>query len=249
MKHLGLVMVAVSTSIISSDTCSAQALDFVYDTTLGTTTSYTGDLSQGTLSINHIAGRNFRVQELGGGVVVVENGVYEGTALGGSLFASMNLVSFNDSGSYDGSGDTAIFSGNHVGNDFVVVDEFGHYMSGDIDLFELTDRTNSQVRPGIEGQGTISNIIFSSSTFQGLLVDGIQTFGNVFTFTFVVEQTPGNPVSLEEYLASGGLGGLQIEIETLEVDIPGGAPLPATSALAISGLLPFTFFTGRRRKN
>ena len=225
---------------------NAQITDWVYDTTEGANSTYTGDLTAGTLNINHIAGRNFRVQRIGGGVVFTEDGFFEGTALGGSLASSMNLVSFNDSGSADGSGDTADFAGAMAGSDFVVVDEFGNSMSGNIPFFELTDRTNSLVRPGIEGQGFITDIVFSGDTFQNLTVSDLETQGTIFTFSFTIEFN-GSPVNLEQYLASSGLGGVDVEIETIEAHIK-GIPLPATTGLAFAGLAPFGVLTMRRRR-
>jgi len=225
---------------------NAQISDFVYDTTAGAATVYQGDLNSGTLTLEDINGRNFRVQRIGNGVNFTENGFF-GTG-GASLNASMDLIQFNDNTPVgSGAGDTAEFAGAMSGSDFVAADEFGNTWSGNLAFFELTDRTNSLVRPGIEGQGVITDIVFSGPTFQNITTDDLANLGTIFTFTFVIEQAPGDPVTLEEYLASNGLGGLAVEIETIEARIK-GIPLPATTGLAFAGLLPFCAVSMRRRR-
>lgn len=215
--------------------------DFRYDTTAGASSTYTGDLSDGTLTLDAIAGRSFRVQ--------YKNHVSLGTfGVGGaSLNAAMDLVQFNDNTPVgSGAGDTAYFAGAQGGNDLVLLDEFGESMSGNISFFELTDRTNSAVRPGIEGQGIIEDIIFSGPSFQGADTTDVFNTGTVFTFTFVIEEGPGDPVTLEEYLASSGLNGLAIEVETIEMLVRGHVPLPGTAGLAFAGLAPFAWSARRR---
>lgn len=241
-----LVGFAAVGALTLASQANAQVTDFIYDTTAGATSTYTGDLTSGTLALEDINGRNFRVQRLGDGFTDTEDGFF-GTG-GASLNASMDLVQFNDNTPVgSGAGDTAEFAGAMNGNDFTAFDEFGNSWSGNLAFFELTDRTNSLVRPGIEGQGVITDIVFSGPTFQGISTSDLQDLGTIFTFTFVIEQAPGDPVTLEEYLASSGLGGLAVEIETIEARIK-GIPLPATTGLAFAGLLPFCAVSMRRRR-
>lgn len=243
-----VVGLAAAGAMALATQANAQISDFVYDTTAGATTSYTGDLTAGTLTLDHIVGRNFRVQRIpqGPGGAIAENGFF---GVGGaSLSASMDLVSFNQVDPLGfGAGDTAQFAGAGLGNDFVAFDEFGESWSGNLSFFELFDRTDSPVRPGIEGQGFITDIVFSGPTFQGITTSDLETLGTIFTFTFVIEMTPGNPVTLGEYLATGGLGGIAVEVETIEARIK-GIPLPATAGLAFAGLLPFCAVSMRRRR-
>ncbi len=245
-----MIGLAAAGALTLATQANAQISDFVYDTTAGATSTYTGDLTTGVLSLNHISGRNFRVQRIpqGPGDALTETGFF---GVGGaSLSASMNLVQFNDNTPGPpggGAGDTAVFAGAGLGSDVVLTDEFGHSISGNIGFFELTDRTNSLVRPGIEGQGFITDIVFSHDTFQDITTNDLETLGTIFTFTFVIETVPGDPVTLEDYLASSGLGGLAVEIETIEARIK-GIPLPATTGLAFAGLLPFCAVSMRRRR-
>lgn len=241
-----MVGLAAAGAMTLATQANAQITDFVYDTTAGATSTYTGDLTSGMLSLNHINGRNFRVQRIGGGTTLTENGFFG--VNGAALSANMNLVQFNDNTPVgNGAGDTAEFAGAGLGTDVVLTDEFGHTISGNIGFFELTDRTNSLVRPGIEGQGIITDIVFSHDTFQDITTNDLETLGTIFTFSFVIETVPGNPVTLEDYLASSGLGGLAVEIETIEARIK-GIPLPATTGLAFAGLLPFCAVSMRRRR-
>ncbi len=243
-----MVGLAAAGALTLATQANAQISDFVYDTTAGATSTYTGDLNTGALALNHIDGRNFRVQRIpqGAGDPDVANGFFN--VGGSSLAASMDLIQFNDNTPVgSGAGDTADFAGAMSGSDFQVFDEFGNSWSGNLSRFELTDRTNSLIRPGIEGQGFITDIVFSGPTFQGITTSDLETLGTIFTFTFVIETVPGDPVTLEEYLASGGLGGLAVEIETIEARIK-GIPLPATTGLAFAGLLPFCAVSMRRRR-
>jgi hypothetical protein len=211
---------------------------FVYDTTAGTETVYTGDLTAGTLSLTSIDGRSFRVQRVGQSAALGEFGVGAPPA---SLNASMTLVNFDNQGTpIDPIGDTALFTG-VGGMDFVVRDEFGGTWSGHIGEFLLTDRSDSFI-PGIEGQGFIEDLVFSGPTFQGIDVTGLVDEGTIFSFAFTI---PG--ISLKNYLETSGLGGLPIEVETVEARVDGFVPLPPTTGLALAGLIPFVVTGGRRR--
>lgn len=249
MKIFKAVVGLTAVSAMSLATqANAQISDFVYDTTAGATSTYTGDLTAGTLELNDIDGRNFRVQRIpqGGGGSDVANGFFG--VNNASLNATMDLVSFVDNTPVgSGDGDTATFAGAMNGSDFVATDEFGESWSGNLSFFELIDATTTGVRPGIQGQGIITDIVFSGPTFQGIATSDLDTLGTIFTFTFTIEDPPGDPVTLEEYLASSGLGGLAIEIETIEARIQ-GIPLPATTGLAFAGLLPFCAVSMRRRR-
>jgi hypothetical protein len=237
--HFTVVAIAVA---CSASLAFSQVQDFVYDTTAGATSTYTGDLTTGTLSLSHINGRSFRAQRVGGQAELGFFGIG-----GASLNGTLDLIQFNDNTPVgSGAGDTADFAGAMSGSDFQVFDEFGNSISGNLSVFELTDRTNSLIRPGIEGQGIIRDIVFSGPTFQDITTSDLETSGTIFTFTFVIETVPGDPVTLEEYLASSGLGGLAVEIETIEMRIK-EFPLPSATGLAVAGLAPFVICAGRRR--
>lgn len=229
---------AAMTVLAVGSQASAQVSAFVYDTTAGATTVYAGDLTSGTLSLDSIDGRSFRAQRVG---VQAELGEFgEGVGAGASLAATMSLDSFFDSGSPTGDGDIAFFSG-MGGVDFLVTDEFGETLSGSIAEFVLVDRSDA-FKPGIEGQGRITDLVFSAPTFQGVSTSDLVDEGTIFTFSFLIAG-----VNLETYLASDGLGNLPVEVETVEARIE-GIPLPATTGLAFAGLVPFGVATMRRRR-
>lgn len=231
-------MLTVGTVAAFGSAVYAAQEPFVYDTTAGTETVYSGDLTAGTLSLTSIDGRSFRVQRVGGDVALGEFGV--GGPPPASLSATMMLVDWEDNSDGIPDGDFATFTG-VGGMDFVVNDEFGETWSGHIDEFLLTDRSDSLI-PGIEGQGTIKDLVFSGPTFQGIDTTGLVDEGTIFTFSFTI---PG--ISLETYLATSGLGGLPVEVETVEARIDGFVPLPPTTGLALAGLIPFAVTGGRRR--
>ncbi|MFG0253087.1 MAG: PEP-CTERM sorting domain-containing protein [Phycisphaerales bacterium JB038] len=196
---------------------------FVYDTTLGTYLDYAGDLSSGVLGFDDIDGRSFRVQVLDSDAQLGNFGVG-----GASLDMDMEFVSFHDEGDPGfGAGDYALFqSMTGPSYDFVITDEFGETMSGMIDLFQLTDRSNSPVGPGIEGQALITEVLFSGPTFQGVTVPDNLTEG---TFIMYIETT-NDWSTLGDMLSIGGGG----QIYTLEIRL---VPAPATLALfGLSGL-------------
>jgi hypothetical protein len=222
----------------AASTAVGQIGDFVYDTTAGATTVYAGDLTAGTLALNSIEGRSFRVQIVGGDAMLGTYG--DGVAPGASLAAIMTLDRFEDSGSPSGAGDIAYFIGTG-GTDFVATDEFGETFSGSIKDFQLVDRSDSLI-PGIEGQGRLRDLVFSGATFQGIPTGGNQNFGSLFTFSFLI-----TGVNLETYLASDGLGNIPVEVETIEARVPGDAPLPSASGLALAGLAPLAVVCRRRR--
>lgn len=218
---------------------NAQITDWVYDTTNGGTSVYTGDLTAGTLTLADIDGSSFRVQRVGPGFNVFDFGVF---GVGGaSLSAEMALTDWLPA-SPGPDGDKAIFAGAGLGEDFVLADEFGNTMKGSIDAFELTDNTGSIILPGIVGQGSITDLVFSGSTFQNISTDDLFDFGTVLTFSFTI-----GSVTLEDYLASSGLGGTEVVIETIEARVK-GIPLPATTGLAFAGLIPFGALSARRRR-
>jgi hypothetical protein len=215
----------------------ATTAPFVYDTTAGTETVYSGDLTAGTLSLTSIDGRSFRAQRVGHSVALGEFGVGTPPA---SLSAMMTLTGWTPSGDPTGAGDEATFTG-MGGMDFVVHDEFGEMWAGHIDEFRVTDRSDSLI-PGIEGQGTIKDLVFSGPTFQGVDVTNLVDEGTIFSFLFTI---PG--ITLKNYLETSGLGGLPIEVETVEARVAGFVPLPPTTGLALAGLIPFAVAGGRRR--
>ncbi len=195
---------------------------FVYDTTLGTYLDYAGDLSAGVLSFDDIDGRSFRVQLLDTQTELGNFGVG-----GAALDMNMDLVSFTDGGDPGfGPGDSAVFGGTPGDYDFMITDEFGETMSGSIDLLQLTDRSNSPVNPGVEGQALITEVLFSGLTFQGVPVPDNLDAG---TFIMYIERTP-DWSTLGDMLSLGSGG----QIYTLEIRL---VPAPATLALVgLSGL-------------
>ncbi|MCK4872274.1 MAG: hypothetical protein KAS72_06080 [Phycisphaerales bacterium] len=234
------VAVGLATAAVLAIGSQASAIhDFVYDTTAGASSHYTGDLTAGTLTLEDIDGRNFRVQRQGTSQVALG---FFGAGVGpASMVASVDLTNWIDSGDPNGYGDVAVFAGAMSGTDFLAVDEFGNTFSGNIPVFELTDRSDA-LRPGIEGQGFITDIAFSAPTFQGVTTSDLYDYGSIFTFTFSI-----TGVNLETYLATSGLGGQLIEVETIEARVY-GIPLPATTGLAFAGLVPFGVLTLRRRR-
>ncbi len=190
---------------------------FVYDTTLGTYFDYDGDISAGTLSITDVDDRSFRVQVLDSDTELGTYGVG-----GASLAMDLEFVNFTDNGVAGyGPGDTAVFQG-LPGFDFVVTDEFGQTMSGYIDVLELTDRSNSPVLPGIEGQAMITDVVFSGPTFQGVTLPSNLDEG---TFYIYIETTSAWG-TLGDLLETGGAGP-QL---TLEIRL-----IPAPASLALFG--------------
>lgn len=241
-SHRKAVVVLAAGALALGAQANAQISDWVYDTTNGATSVYTGDLTAGSLSLEDIDGSSFRVQRVAPGFNVFDFGVFgAGVGAGASLSADMSLVDWIPA-TPGPDGDKAIFAGAGLGSDFVLVDEFGETLSGSIDVFELTDNTGSIILPGIVGQGSITDLVFSGSTFQNISTDDLFDFGNVLTFSFVI-----GGVTLEDYLASSGLGGLPVVIETVEARVR-GIPLPATTGLAFAGLIPFGALSARRRR-
>ncbi|MFG0253351.1 MAG: hypothetical protein ACF8NJ_10810 [Phycisphaerales bacterium JB038] len=194
--------------------------DFVYDTTAGLTCVYTGDLSTGVMVLQDIDGRPFRAQLFWDDGSDVANGIF---GVGGaSFYAGIDLVQFIDNTPVgSGAGDVAVFAGAGAGTDVVITDEFGNTMQASVVEYALTDRTSSMVRPGLEGIAVLDDVVFLDPEFQGLCTQHQQSTALLFTFTWVIEQAPGDPVTLEEYLASSGLGGLAVEVETLEMRVQG----------------------------
>jgi hypothetical protein len=217
-----LALLAACSLLLTTSPASGQldAGDFVYDTTAGLTCVYTGDLNNGVMVLLDIDGRAFRAQLFWNDGSDVANGIF---GVGGaSFYARIELVEFIDNTPVgSGAGDVAVFAGAGTGSDMVITDEFGNTMQASVDWYELTDRTNSMVRPGIEGIAALSDVAFLDPEFQGLCTQHQQSTATVFTFTWVIEQAPGDLVTLEEYLASSGLGGLRVEIETLEMRVRG----------------------------
>ena len=244
LHRKAVVGLAVGALLALGAQANAQITDWIYDTTNGATSVYTGDLTAGTLTLEDIDTSSFRVQRVGPGFNVFDFGVF---GVGGaSLSAEMSLDSFVELPPAGGPGDKAFFSGAGLGEDFVLFDEFGNSMKGSIELFELTDNTDSLILPGILGQGSITDLVFSNNTFQNISTDDLFDFGTVLTFSFTI--APGGvPITLKEYLESSGLGGTPVVIETIEARVK-GIPLPATTGLAFAGLIPFGALSARRRR-
>jgi hypothetical protein len=199
---------------------SAAHGSFVYDTTLGTYVNYDGDLNAGLLNIADIDGRSFRVQVLDDGTGLGSFGV------GGAMVGmDVELVDFVDNGDPGfGPADTASFQGvDGVDFDFMITDEFGETMSGNIDLLELTDRTGSPVLPGLEGQALITEVVFSGTTFQGVNLPAGLDRGSFYIFL----ETTDDWQTLGDFLETGGEGP-QL---TLEIRL-----IPAPSTMALFGL-------------
>lgn len=206
--------------------------DFYYDTTQGVTTVYDGDLMDGILDLAHIDDRSFRVQRVPGATALGFYGM--GSA---ALDAQLELLSFTGMG---GPGDIASFGGTGLfgGFDFLAVDEFGETITGYLPEFLLVDRTDDPFIPGVVGTALVHGIEFSSTTFQGISVEDLLSTGSLFTFNMVI---PG--VTLYDYLDSGGLGGMAIPLDTLELRVV-GIPAAPTGLLVAMGALAM----GRRRR-
>ncbi len=207
--------------LLSAEPAAAQLLapHLVYDTTAGVTMTYTGDLTAGTLSFTHIDGRNFRVQRIpqDGRYPVVDYGFF-GTG-GASFHMSLEFVEFIYHTPM-GPPDRAYFAGAGAGADLVITDEFGNSMQASIGEFQMTDRTDSYVRPGYEGQGLLSDAVFTGPCFQNVGANQVQTEGAMYTFMFVIEQAPGDVLTLEEYLADATYH-VPLENETFEMRVNG----------------------------
>ncbi len=217
------VATAVGAALATWQTAAAQlhAPDFIYDTTAGLAYIYTGDLDSGVMTFHDIDGRNFRVQRLGS-LPDVDNGFFGAGPGPASFFASIHLLEFVDNTPVgSGSGDVAVFAGDGSGSDVVITDEQGNTIEANVVRLELTDNTSSPVRPGWEGAAELSALTFSGVEFQRICAQHVGSAATAYTFTFVIEQAPSDPVTVEEYLASGGLGGLHVEMETLEVRVGG----------------------------
>ncbi len=203
-------LVACAATVAISAPGHAQQDAFVYDTTAGTETVYQGDLTAGQLTVTDILGRSFRAQRLGGAVGLGFFGV--GNA---SLSLTLELTQFVDNTpSGSGAGDYAFFTGgNSGGPDLIITDEFGNMIVGEVDFYQVEDRTNALL-PGYEGQGLFKAIAFSGPLFQGVPTETLLEAATNYTYTFEI---PG--VTLEDYLSSNGMSGLPVENETLELRI------------------------------
>ncbi|MCK4872827.1 MAG: hypothetical protein KAS72_08895 [Phycisphaerales bacterium] len=209
--HLRATLAAVAAAgslLLGSAVASAQPGTpgaFVYDTTAGTIDTYVGDLTGGTLTIMDIPAVSYRVQRIGGAVDLGFFGIGQS-----SLTVTADLIEFVDNTpSGSGHGDIARFSGG--GMDLVIVDEYGNTLTGTIDLFELVDRSNAMM-PGIEGQARFTAVSFSGPTLQNVPTDQLATISTVYMYGYASQ-------TLEEYLASGGSGGAELQLETFELRI------------------------------
>ncbi len=232
MQH-GMRLFSVIVAGVVAAAAHAQLPDFYYDSTQGATTAYAGDLTAGVLDLAHIDDRTFRVQRVPGDTAFGTFGF-----AGAALDAQLDLVSFQSAG-MGGPGDLAIFTGTGLfgGLDFLAVDEFGDTISGFLPEVRFVDRTDDPFLPGVVGTAAVLGVQFSGTTFQGLSVEDLEDHGTLFTFTMVI---PG--VTLEDYLASGGLGGALVPLDTLELHIVGIPAAPTGLLLAAGGLV-----AGRRR--
>lgn len=210
---------------------SAQAADFVLDTTLGTYLNYTGDAQSGILDLAPMDGASFRAQLIGQQVEFGNFGVG-----GATLDSSLQLDSFTDASlpGY-GDGDYAYFSG--VLNspyDLMIADEFGNTLSASVDIFEFIDSTASPVLPGLNGQGLLSDVQFSSNTFQGINIPDNLNEGTFYIYV----QTSNGWDSLGDLLDSSGEG----VVYTFEMHL---VPAPGTATL---GTMLFGTMALRRRR-
>lgn len=202
---------------------TAQFSDFYYDTTQGAATVYTGDLMSGLLELSDIDGRSFRVQRVPGETAF---GTF-GTGFA-ALDAELELIDFTSMG-MGGPGDIATFSGTGIfgGFDFLAIDELGRTMSGALPELRFVDRTDDPFLPGVIGTGFVTNLSFSDPLFQDVSLENLTDDGTLFTFTMVI---PG--LTLEEYLASSGLNGTPIPLDTLELHV---LPIPAAPTVLLVG--------------
>jgi hypothetical protein len=187
----------------------------VFDSTDGATGTYNGDLNTGVWNLQAIDGQSFRTQriwhtppfDMGHGVF----GAGPGPA---SYELMLHLVEFIDRPPLWGP-DVAIFEGDGSGVDLVVVDEQGNRLEASVASLELTDRTANPI-PTYQGSGTVTDVVLSGDEFQGVCARNLRSDGLVFVIMRALEDSPGDPITLEEYLASGGLDGLEVEIEAIE---------------------------------
>lgn len=226
--------VATASFVFVGAAAAEQFPDFYYDTTQGASFLYSGDLTGGTFDLSHIDGRSFRAQRVPGDFAF---GTFGGQA---SLEAQLDLVSFTSMG-MGGPGDIATFQGTGMfgGFDFLVVDEFGESFTGLLPEIRFVDRTDDPFIPGVVGTATATHLEFSGATFQGISLDDLTTTGSLFTFAMVI---PG--VTLEDYLATGGLGGTPIPLDTLQLRVIGIPAAPTASLVAIGALA----LSSRRRR-
>ncbi len=198
---------------------------FVYDTTLGTYMNYDGDIDQGVFRMDDLDGNSFRVQRLD---TETELGTY---GVGGAaLTLEAELFGFSDRGqSGFGPGDVATFQGIPGREfDFTLTDAFGETISGSIGLLELTDRSNSPVLPGVEGQARLSDLSFSGDSFQQLPLNANLTSGTFYIFI----ETTAAWGTLGELLAQGGAGP-QLTLEIRLVPAPASLALLGTAGLIV----------------
>jgi hypothetical protein len=222
LNLLGALVVGVGAAATAADFA-----EFYYDSTQGATTVYTGDLAAGILDLAHIDGRTFRAQRVPG-----DTGFGTFSVGGASLDAQLAFDSFNSAG-MGGPGDLAIFSGTGLfgGFDFLAVDEFGESIAGFLPEVRFMDRTDDPFLPGVVGTAAVTGLQFSGLSFQGISLEDLEDQGTLFTFTMVI---PG--VTLEDYLASSGLGGVAVPLDTLELHINGIPTAPTGLLLAAAAM-------------
>ncbi|MFG0253352.1 MAG: hypothetical protein ACF8NJ_10815, partial [Phycisphaerales bacterium JB038] len=210
------VMAAVGALMLWAQTAPGDVARFIFDTTAGATGTYDGDLSAGVWSLQDIDGQEFRSQRIFYWVPPdVANGTFGAGPGPASFELTLHLVEFIDRPPLWGP-DLAIFEGEGNGMDLVIVDEQGNRLEANVAAFELVDHSAGGIPPGYVGGGIVTDVVLSGDEFQGICARNLGSEGHVYVLIPVINDPPGDPVTLEEYLASGGLGGLEVEVDTIE---------------------------------
>jgi hypothetical protein len=194
-------MAAAMTAAMLCDAAVASSMPpWVYDASI-LEMRYDGDLTGGTLTIDDVDGRQFRVQRIGL-PDVLGIGVFGDIA---SLRLEAEFVSYVDG--------VATFAGSGPGPHFLAVDEAGATLSANLDVFQL-DPGDGMV-PGIQGAGLLVDVTWSDDSFQTVCTEKLDTRATLFSLQFL----PGF-WTFEDFL-SGAMGDTPISVDTLEVRVPG----------------------------
>ncbi|MFG0252572.1 MAG: hypothetical protein ACF8NJ_06840 [Phycisphaerales bacterium JB038] len=199
---------------------SVDAPHFLYDVADGVTAHYTGDLTDGTLTLADIADQQYRVQRLW-----TPPHVEFGSYTGDSVEATMHLVSFVDN-TPDGSGDgdEAHFAGTLSGQDLEIYDnDFPgpNKFRASIESFILLDRSADPVLPHFEVQAVLSDVYPGGDRFQGVCAEHIQETATLTMCIAAVDQTSGESITLEEFLSNSDLGDYVVKADTLDLWVGG----------------------------
>ncbi len=217
---------------------AAELGDFYYDATDASHLSFNGSLEAGSLALDSIPGRSYRVQRAGW-ADQTHMGVYIDDAV--SLELSVELSSYHSAGQ-GGPNDQALFGGVGAlrGHDLIITDSAGNEMSARISLLELIDDTDSWVQPALLGAALLEDITFSRRMFEGVGVFELADSG-FLSFTAL---TNGN-LPMHAYFNGEEGQYAPLLLGTLEITI--GQAVPAPGGAAVLGLGAAGFARRRRR--